>query len=539
MAGFKETPRQKMIGMMYLVLTALLALNVSKDIINAFVTVNESMEQTNENFEKKLSETYTNFEKQSLIGGPVAQDWYNKALEAKKLSDDLAKYLKDLKTELILFSDRNIENKAVADTISLRYVSAKDNFDDPTRFFLGTDVTKGRAEEMKVKFKEFREKIVQLVKPEDRDKLRLTGLDTDGKYKDEYGKEMSWEKYYFYHTILAADLVILNKYIAEVKNIEYDVVARLYSYISATDFKFNKIAAKVIPTRKYLFKGEEYQAEILVAAYDTTTTPNVKYRLGIDKWQPGYSAGASVVSNVQDGLALLKIGTGGMDFGPKKFAGVITITNPMGIPEEYEFADEFVVQEPVAVVSADKMSVFYIGLDNPLSVSVPGVPPDKISVKITGPATFTQKGGGKYEIKPTGTGTVKVSVYSTVDKGEKLMGERTFRLLPVPEPMIVVGGKTAGQNISITDLQNARVDAILKDFLFDGVRFTVTRFEVLASIGGLTQSVQVLGNTMDGPARNLIAKLGAKQMLIIGNIFVKGPDGKERPVSSAVNLKTL
>lgn len=148
----------------------------------------------------------------------------------------------------------------------------------------------------------------------------------------------------------------------------------------------------------------------------------------------------------------------------------------MGIPEEYEFADEFVVQEPVAVVSADKMSVFYIGLDNPLSVSVPGVPPDKISVKITGPATFTQKGGGKYEIKPTGTGTVKVSVYSTVDKGEKLMGERTFRLLPVPEPMIVVGGKTAGQNISITDLQNARVDAILKDFLFDGVRFTVTRF---------------------------------------------------------------
>ena len=538
MAGLKETPRQKMIGMMYLVLTALLALNVSKDIINAFVTVNESMEQTNENFDKKLTETYTNFEKQALIGGPVAQDWYTKAQEAKKLSDDLVKYLESLKTELILFSDRNIKDKAVADTISLRRVSAKDNFDDPTRFFLGTDVTKGRAEEMKAKFKEFREKITQLVKPEDRDKLRI-GLETDGKYKDEYGKELSWEKYYFYHTILAADMVILNKYIAEVKNAEYDVVARLYSYISATDFKFNKIAAKVIPSRKYLFKGEEYQAEILVAAYDTTTTPNVKYRLGIDKWQPGYAAGASVVTNVQDGLALLKIGTGGMDYGPKKFAGVITITNPMGVAEDYEFSDEFVVQEPIAVISADKMSVFYIGLDNPISVSVPGVPPDKINVKITGPATYTQKGGGTFEIKPTGTGSVKVSVYSTVDKGEKLMGERTFRLLPVPEPMIVVGGKTAGQNISIADLQNARVDAILKDFLFDGVRFTVTRFEVLASIGGLTQSVQVNGNTMDAAARNMIAKLGPKQMLIIGNIFVKGPDGKERPVSSAVNLKTL
>lgn len=538
MAGFKETPRQKMIGMMYLVLTALLALNVSKDIINAFVTVNESMEETNENFDKKLNETYTNFEKQSVIGGPVAQDWYNKALEAKKLSNDLVNYLENLKVDLLLFSDRNIKDRAIADTIHLRYVKAKDNFDDPTRFFLGTDVTKGRAEEMKAKFKEFREKIVQLVKPEDREKLRI-GLQTDGTYKDEYGKALSWERYYFYHTILAADMVILNKFIAEVRNAEYDVVALLYSYISATDFKFNKIAAKVIPTRKYLFKGEEYQAEILVAAYDTTTTPNVKYRLGIDKWQPGFAAGASVVNNVQDGLALLKIGTGGMDYGPKKFAGVITITNPMGVAEDYEFSDEFVVQEPIAVVSADKMSVFYIGLDNPISVSVPGVPPDRINVKISGPATYNQKGGGKFEIRPTGPGTVKVSVYSTVDKSEKLMGERTFRLLPVPEPMIVVGGKMAGQNIAVSDLQNARVEAILKDFLFDGVRFTVTRFELLASIGGLTQSVQVNGNTMDAAARNLITKLGPRQMIIVGNIFVKGPDGKERPVSSAVNLKTL
>lgn len=538
MAGFKETPRQKMIGMMYLVLTALLALNVSKDIINAFVTVNESMEETNQNFDKKLNETYTNFEKQSVIGGPVAQEWYKKALEAKKLSHDLVNYLEKLKIELLIFSDRNIKDPSMADTISLRNVQAKDNFDDPTRFFLGTDVSKGRAEEMKAKFKEFREKIKQLVKEEDQDKLNI-GLETEGTYRDEYGKILTWERYYFYHTILAADMVILNKFIAEVKNAEYDVVARLFSYISATDFKFNKIAAKVIPNRKYLFKGEEYQAEILVAAYDTTTTPNVKYRLGIDKWQPAYAAGASTVTNVQDGLALLKISTGGMDYGPKKFAGIITITNPMGVAEDYAFSDEFVVQEPIAVISADKMSVFYIGLDNPLSVSVPGVPPDKIQVKISGPATFTQKGGGKFEIKPTGTGNVKVSVYSTLDKGEKLMGERTFRLLPVPEPMIVVGGKTAGQNISVADLQNARVDAILKDFLFDGIRFTVTRFELLASIGGLTQSVQVIGNTMDGPARNMIAKLGPKQMLIISNIFVKGPDGKERPVSSAVNLKTL
>ena len=105
MAGYKETPRQKMIAMMYLVLTAMLALNVSKDIIQAFVTVNESMEQTNNSFDKKLRETYSKFESQATIGGASAKEWYDKALIAKKLSDSLVNYLNHMKNELIVFSD--------------------------------------------------------------------------------------------------------------------------------------------------------------------------------------------------------------------------------------------------------------------------------------------------------------------------------------------------------------------------------------------------------------------------------------------------
>jgi len=538
MAGYKETPRQKMIAMMYLVLTAMLALNVSKDIIQAFVTVNESMEQTNNSFDKKLRETYSKFESQATIGGASAKEWYDKALIAKKLSDSLVNYLNHMKNELIVFSDRSIKTLEQADTTPLIRIKAKDNFDDPTRFFLGTDVSKGKAEDLKRVFKDYKEKMTQLVKDEDHPKLQL-GLITEGKFRDEYGAVQTWEKHYFYHTILSADLVILNKYIAEVRNAEFDVVSLLSSYIGATDFKFNKIAAKVIPNRKYLFKGEEYQAEVLVAAYDTTSTPNIIYRLGIDKWLPSYASGASNVTSGELGMAHLKISTAGMDYGPKKFAGVITILNPLGVEEQYEFADEFVVQEPVAVISLVKMSVLYIGLDNPITVSVPGIPPDNLDIKISGPAEVKRLSAGKFEIRPTSPGSLKMQVYANIENTSRLMGERTLRLLPVPDPTIVVGGKTAGQSIALADLQNAKVDAVLKGFLFDDVRFVVTRFEVLASIGGLTQSVTVKGNIMNDEAKSMLRKLGSNQQVIISNISVRGPDGKDRPLSTAVNLKTI
>ena len=538
MAGYKETPRQKMIAMMYLVLTAMLALNVSKDIIQAFGTVNESMEQTNNSFDKKLRETYSKFESQATIGGASAKEWYDKALIAKKLSDSLVNYLNHMKNELIVFSDRSIKTLEQADTTPLIRIKAKDNFDDPTRFFLGTDVSKGKAEDLKRVFKDYKEKMTQLVKDEDHPKLQL-GLITEGKFRDEYGAVQTWEKHYFYHTILSADLVILNKYIAEVRNAEFDVVSLLSSYIGATDFKFNKIAAKVIPNRKYLFKGEEYQAEVLVAAYDTTSTPNIIYRLGIDKWLPSYASGASNVTSGELGMAHLKISTAGMDYGPKKFAGVITILNPLGVEEQYEFADEFVVQEPVAVISLDKMSVLYIGLDNPITVSVPGIPPDNLDIKISGPAEVKRLSAGKFEIRPTSPGSLKMQVYANIENTSRLMGERTLRLLPVPDPTIVVGGKTAGQSIALADLQNAKVDAVLKGFLFDDVRFVVTRFEVLASIGGLTQSVTVKGNIMNDEAKSMLRKLGSNQQVIISNISVRGPDGKDRPLSTAVNLKTI
>ena len=140
MAGYKETPRQKMIAMMYLVLTALLALNVSREILNSFLIVNDSMETTTELFSHTVDEIYTDFEEQYQINPGKVEVYRNQALEIKNLSNSLVAYIEGLKTKVIAKTDKITE--AEADTISLHHVKRKDNFDAPTNFFIGGDMKK-------------------------------------------------------------------------------------------------------------------------------------------------------------------------------------------------------------------------------------------------------------------------------------------------------------------------------------------------------------------------------------------------------------
>ncbi len=534
MAGFKETPRQKMIGMMYLVLTALLALNVSKDILTAFVTVNKSMEETNANFKTKLDETYAKFDQQKSLSPDKVTEYWQKAQDAKKLSQDLVDYLRVVRNEVITATDRNVKSVQQADTTDLKDIASKDNFDAPTLYFLGTDVTKGKADEMIQKFAAFRTQMTGLVKTDDQAKLQL-GLNTEGKFIDEYGKSQSWKEHYFNRTILAADLVLLNKFIAEIRNAEYDVVSRLYTYISATDFKFSEISAKVIPLRQYVFKGESFEAEVLVAAYDTTGSPKVMYRMGSEKW----TGGTGTLVPGERGLVNLKIGTGGMNYGEQKYAGVIIIKNPQGIEEERPFSGSFVVQEPLAVISPDKVSVLYAGLNNPVSVSVPGVPASAIDLKLAGGNAKLVKGEkGQYLITPNDRTQVKLEVTASIGKEIRKMGERTFRVMPVPAPVAIVGGKKSMDAISTADLQRAQISAVLRDFLFDDVRYEVISFSIGATINGSFTDVAVVGNKVNADAvSRILNRVGARQLVTFSNIKVKGPDGVK--AIDPVVLKTL
>jgi len=141
MSGGKETPRQKMIGMMYLVLTALLAMNVSKDILNAFVIINEGLQVTNENFMAKNEFTYAQFEKAKANDPAKVAEFYNKAFRAKGLSDEIYLHIEELKKYLIAVTAGNSSIEEVEDDslFNLRNVDSKDNYDIPTLWLVGSD----------------------------------------------------------------------------------------------------------------------------------------------------------------------------------------------------------------------------------------------------------------------------------------------------------------------------------------------------------------------------------------------------------------
>ncbi len=221
MAGYKETPRQKMIAMMYLVLTALLALNVSREILSAFLIVNESMETTNEQFSAKVDEVYADFEKQYTINPNKVGEYWDKAQEAKGFSNSMVEYLDDIKAQVISFTE-GIPLE-VADTISLELVQKKDNYDMPTNYLIGNDTKKGKADDLLATITEYKQNLIKLVDEDDREGFDL-GLKTDGEYRDADGGKESWQMHHFYHTILAADITIFNKLIAEVYNAETNVV---------------------------------------------------------------------------------------------------------------------------------------------------------------------------------------------------------------------------------------------------------------------------------------------------------------------------
>jgi gliding motility-associated protein GldM len=533
MAGYKETPRQKMIGMMYLVLTALLALNVSKEILDAFVVVNESMETTNENFSKKLESTYSKFKIQYQLNPNKVGPYWEKAQKAHQLSASLSSYVDSIKYLVIMRTDK-LASMDEARKLNLRDAKRKDNYDTPTRFFIGSspDGSAGEAKIFKDKIDAYKKQMLDLVDPKFRTTIKM-GMDTEGPFFDRDGKKQNWEMHNFYRTIMAATVTILNKTKAEVYNAEFDIVNNLLATISAEDWKFDEIQAKVIPKSSYVFLGDEYQAEILVAAYDTKQTPDVRYVLGADTLTPGNFKNATSIEG-SGGVVRLKLG--GSSEGLKKFAGIIKIVSPLGDTMKFHFKDEFIVAKPALTISPTKMNVFYIGVDNPIDISVPGGP-ERITPTVTVGSIKAAPDGKGYIVNnlPKGVREAVVSVSAVFAGKPKNMGAFTFRLKTLPDPIAKIGGKNEGfisKNILLASPYLVPEMPVGFDF---SLNFVVTSYNFGTFKSGDVFNMKVQGNALSKEIIQMIKDGKKNQRIWFEGITVKGPDG-ERTIGS-VNLK--
>jgi gliding motility-associated protein GldM len=548
MAGYKETPRQKMIAMMYLVLTALLALNVSKQILDAFLVVNESMESTNESLSVKIDDAYAKFEQQYTLNKDKVGPFYTKAKNIQKNANELVDYLEDLKFQLVKVSERKEDQQIMdlfyKDTVinnvkkkylDLNSVPTKDKY-DATTFYMVKERGTGAAYTLSAKMQDFRLIILEAMNlPESSTKIGLITNEGGIVYRNADGQKQNWEEHNFYHTILAADITILNKIITEVKSAEFNALNYLYSSVSEKDFKFDNVTAKVIPKSTYVFKGQNYEAEVLVAAYDTKTKPSVKVLAGASEINSGNIGRAQSIEG-DAGTVKLNFGSGAE--GPQKYAGVIEMIDPATNQlVTYPFSGEYIVAPPALTVAPLKMNVLYIGVDNPVAISAPGLPAEKINARID-QGTLT-KSGKDYSVKIASMpkGVTKATISATADIDGKMMqlGAAEFRVKRVPSPTAEVAGQTDGQIDKNTLLAAGAIIPNMKDFEFD-LFFEVTSFTFATFVNGDWIPKNVKGNRFTQEILDVIRNGKRDQKFFFENIQAKGPDGTTRSLNP-VNLQ--
>jgi gliding motility-associated protein GldM len=413
MSGGKQSPRQKMIGMMYLVLTALLALNISKEIINAFITIDNGLKQTNTNFDTKNQMTYLAFDKAKQNDPAKAKIPYENAMKVKDKAKAMVDYITGLRGKMVALS-AHVDEK-VGDTLRLTLLDKPDDYDSPTHFMVGSDPSNitGEAKPLKEKLTAYYADIIKLVpatKQKDFESRIKPSIPTEKVYSAEHEEMVPWEQYNFYHAPIVAAIAQMDRIINDVRNAEGDAVNELFASVNANDFKFDKLTAEVVAPSSYVFTGDHYTADIFVGAFNTTQkqtvllgnfdtvkTPNatgIPYKLisgNID----------STTVKVDGGLGKYDVTAGSV--GLQTWSGLIRVKKPDGLSYDYyPFKQEYMVAAPSAAVFLEKMNVFYIGVDNPISISAAGVAPSDLQPSLSGGQMRSSGKPGSYIVTVSG-----------------------------------------------------------------------------------------------------------------------------------------
>lgn len=515
MALPKLTPRQRMINMMYLVLTALLALNVSKETLDVIAKVDKSLNQTIENFASKNNLTYAAFDAAYAVNPVKTGPWKFKAdsvrIQAQQVIDKINQY----KWAIVKEADGK---RAEQDTI----LSLED-LNVPAQVMLVEQIEVNgqrvsRAKDLRNSIEGFHDFLLGIINPDDTVLATsihnaLAVVDPPATLRE---PDRSWEQDNFEYLPLIGVITLMSKMQSDIRNAESDVLNYLYQGIDEESFKFNQLRAVVIPqTSKYVYQGSNYEADVYLTAFDTTLTPSISVN------------GRPL--NIVDGKGVYR--TVGNQLGQQKYSGVINYTAPDGSMRRYPFEEDFTVVPPSATVSPTKMNVLFKGIANPLDISSPLVPAENIRATITN-GRLEQTGPGQFNAYPTrDQGEAVVSVTGIVDGVTTQLGQMTFRLRRVPDPVAMVNRQEGGPIPKNVLMAQTGVEAVLKEFLFD-MQFNVTNFKVTAVIRGYTYDEVSNSARFTQAQKDLISRLERNDRVYIEDIQVLGPDEIPRTLTN-------
>lgn len=503
MAGGKETPRQKMIGMMYLVLTALLALNVSKAILDAFVAIEDNIQVANENEwqrgDEKLSEL-----KQAAIDNSVPQTQKKAKLLLTSIAEIDSKtaaeieWIDALKLQILKDCGEDLDSEGKPESIiaarypknslkpirmKLENVEGKDKYDEPMHLLIGEDITHptGKGMELWKRYNGYRTVLTELVArsmpsegkahffkspsinafkdqkdlyakinkaivvsnvhPDDQEAIRkIYGSLTKREFSD-VGEvnHVHWIGKTFDHAPSVAALASLSAMQKEILTARADAVALIRQRVGGGEFAFNKVMALAYGP-EVANAGEEVEVQVLMAAFDSDRQPKVVFN------------GSELSKDkIHDGKGHITTRGSGSEMN---LSGTITILNKSGIPRTLSWEKKIKIMKPQGTVSLPQLNMLYRNYDNVIE----GVASGYDETVLSSAELSFRKNGGQYVGRIQGTGrtaTIRISGRNNVTGKTETMGTYQFRVSNLPQPTLYVGSLSNGSTATRSELANA------------------------------------------------------------------------------------
>ena len=504
------SPRQKMINLMYVVLMAMLALNISTEVLNGFSIVEESLRRTTASSSKENQAIYDDFEAQMKKNPAKVRQWFEKATTVKDMSDSLYNYAENLKLLIAREADgkdgdpRNIENK--------------DNLEAASHVMLAPGT--GQGHKLYEAINAYRNKILTFITDKTQKEIIANNLSTEvPKRENTLGK--NWEEYMFEDMPSAAAITLLSKLQSDVRYAEGEVLHTLVANIGLKDIRVNKLEAFVVPSATKLFPGDQLTAKMVMAAVDTTQVPEV------------YVNGKKITGDTYS------FNVGGV--GEYNFTGYILTHDVAGNTLRRDFSQKYQVVAPPlaptgATLTADMMNVLYAGYRNPISVSVSNAPQSSVSVSMTG-GSLTSVSPGHYVAVPSAVG--QDVTFNVSAKGASV-GSFTFKVRKLPDPTayIVMGtNRFKGGGLAKSSIMSAGgIKAAIDDGLLD-IEFHVNSFEtVFYDNMGNAVPVASAGASFSARQKEMFRSLSRNKRFYITRVSATGPDGITRTLPGALEV---
>lgn len=509
----RMSPRQRMINLMYIVLTAMLALNVSSDVLNGFNQVHDGLDRTNLTMSAK-NEVQFDYLKELYDKNPTkVGPWFEKGKVLHGYSSTLFSTIDSLKTAIARQADGpegDFSNIVNLDDLEAAAVT-----------MLNPATSKGKL--LRQDLEKYREFVSTLISDSTKRAAVIEMLSTEVSEQPGTLGKTSWEEKMFDNMPAIAAVTLLTKLQNDIRQAESEAMTNLITNVDIGDVRVNELNAYVIPNSNMVMRGGKYTANIVLAAIDTTQRPAI------------FING----SKLDNDRGLLELNAGSV--GRHEYSGYIEVAKGDGSMDRRPFSSSYTVMEPMATISATMMNVLYAGIVNPISISVPGVPMSSVQATMTN-GSLTRE-GDHWLAKPGQVGTESViTVSAQLDGRTQPVGSMTFRVrkLPDPSPFIpikdgqgnIVEYKGSPKKISKAALMAAEsLGAAIDDDLLN-VSYTVVSFSTVFydSMGNAIPEVSN-GSSFSPRQKEQFKRLKPGKSFFISDVKAKGPDGITRDIS--------